>query len=72
MQLNPYVHFDGRCAEAFQFYRQTVDDKIEMLLKYEAMPSAEHVPVEWRGKIGHAHLTVGDQMLMGRDAPPSV
>jgi len=56
----------------FQFYRQTFGGKIEMLLKYEAMPSAEHVPAEWRGKIGHAHLTVGDQMLMGCDAPPNV
>ena len=72
MQLNPYVHFDGRCEDAFQFYRQTFGGKIEMLLKYEAMPSAEHVPAAWRGKIGHAHLTVGDQTLMGCDAPPSV
>jgi PhnB protein len=28
------------------------------------------VPVEWRNKILHARLTVGDQVLMGSDAPP--
>lgn len=72
MQLNPYVHFDGRCAEAFQFYQQTFGGKIEMLMTYEAMPSAQHIPPDWRGKIGHAHLTVGNQVLMGCDAPPSV
>lgn len=71
MQLNPYVHFDGRCEEAFKFYQQTLGGKIEMLLKYEGMPSAEHVPADWRSKIGHAHLTVGDQVFMGCDAPPS-
>lgn len=71
MQLNPYVHFDGRCEEAFQFYQQTLGGKIEMLVRYDAMPSADHIPAEWRGKIGHAQLAVGDQVFMGCDAPPS-
>lgn len=71
MQLNPYVHFDGRCEEAFNFYQRTLGRKIEMMLRYEGMPSADHVPAEWRSKIGHAHLIVGDQVFMGCDAPPS-
>ena len=71
MQLNPYVHFDGRCEEAFHFYQQTFGGTIEMLLRYESMPSADPIPAEWRSKIGHAHLTVGDQVFMGCDAPPS-
>jgi PhnB protein len=28
------------------------------------------VPAEWRSKILHARLVVGDQVLMGSDAPP--
>ena len=28
------------------------------------------MPSEWRKKILHARLTVGDQALMGSDAPP--
>jgi PhnB protein len=31
---------------------------------------AEHVPPEWRSKIMHARLSVGDEILMGSDAPP--
>jgi PhnB protein len=28
------------------------------------------VPVEWRNKIIHARLMVGDKLLMASDAPP--
>jgi PhnB protein len=28
------------------------------------------VPSEWRNKILHARLVIGDQVLMGSDAPP--
>jgi PhnB protein len=30
----------------------------------------EQVPAEWRDKIMHARLIVGDKVLMGSDAPP--
>ena len=32
MQLNPYLLFDGNCAEAFKFYEQTLGGKIENLI----------------------------------------
>ena len=28
------------------------------------------MPPSWRNKIMHAHMTIGDQVLMGMDAPP--
>ena len=31
---------------------------------------ADQVPAEWRQQILHARLTVGDEVLMGSDAPP--
>ncbi|MGH9339795.1 MAG: VOC family protein [Acidobacteriota bacterium] len=31
---------------------------------------AEQVPSEWRNKILHASLIVGDKVLMGSDSPP--
>ena len=30
----------------------------------------EQTPTEWRDKIVHARLMVGDKILMGSDAPP--
>jgi PhnB protein len=70
MQLNPYLLFNGNCAEAVKFYEQTLDGKIETLSTFEGSPAAEHAPPEWSDKVLHASLLVGDQRLMASDAPP--
>ena len=70
MQLNPYLFFNGQCEAAFKFYEKVLGGKIEGMLPHEGTPAAEHVPPEWRKKILHARLVVGDKVLMGSDAPP--
>ena len=70
MQLNPYLLFNGQCEAAFKCYERVLGGKIEAMLTHEGTPAAEHVPPEWRKKILHARLSVGDQVLMGSDAPP--
>ncbi|HVB99632.1 MAG TPA: VOC family protein [Candidatus Dormibacteraeota bacterium] len=70
MQWNPYLYFDGRCEEAFQFYQECLGGKILAMMTHEGTPAAEHVPADWRKKIMHARLALGDQVLMGSDAPP--
>jgi PhnB protein len=70
MQLNPYLTFNGQCEAAFKFYEQCLGGKIEEMIPFGKTPAAEHVPPEWRDKIMHARLTVGDEALMGSDAPP--
>ena len=71
MQISPYLMFTGRCEEAFKFYEKCLGGKIVAMLKHEGTPAAEHVPAEWREKIIHARLEVGDQVVMGSDAPPA-
>jgi PhnB protein len=71
MQLNPYLTFGGQCEAAFKFYAKVLGGKIEAMMPHEGTPAAEHVPPEWRSKIMHARLTVGDKVLMGSDAPPA-
>jgi PhnB protein len=71
MQLNPYLTFKGDCEAAFKFYEKVLGGKIEAMLPHEGTPAEEHVPPEWRKKIMHARLVVGDKVLMGSDAPPS-
>jgi PhnB protein len=68
--LNPYLVFNGNCEAAFRFYEKVLGGKIEAMLPHEGTPAAEHVPPEWRNKIMHARLSVGDKVLMGSDAPP--
>jgi PhnB protein len=70
MQLNPYLTFSGQCEAAFKFYERVLGGKIEAMIPHEGTPAAEHVPSEWRNKIMHARLVVGDKVLMGSDAPP--
>ncbi|HKU21933.1 MAG TPA: VOC family protein [Terriglobales bacterium] len=70
MQLNSYLHFNGQCEEAFKFYEKVLGGKIEAIFPHEGTPAAEHVPPEWRKKIMHVRMSVGDQVLMGSDVPP--
>jgi PhnB protein len=70
MQVNSYLTFDGRCEAAFKFYEKVLGGKIEAMIPHEGTPAAEHVPADWRKKIIHARLILGDKVLMGSDAPP--
>ena len=70
MQLNPYLLFNGRCEAAFKFYEKILGGKIVAMMSHEGTPAAEHVPPDWRKKIMHARLSIGDVLLMGSDAPP--
>jgi PhnB protein len=69
MQLNAYLLFKGNCEEAFKFYEKCLGGAIKAMIPHAGTPAEQHVPPEWRNKIMHACLTVGDQILMGSDAP---
>jgi hypothetical protein len=32
--LNPYIHFNGKCEEAFKFYAKVLGGEIKMMLPY--------------------------------------
>jgi PhnB protein len=70
MQLNPYLLFNGNCADAFKFYEKCLGGKIVTMMPHEGTPAAEQVPANWREKIIHARMTVGDHVLMASDVPP--
>ncbi len=67
-QLNPYLYFDPQCGAAFKFYERCLGGKIEAMMTHEGSPAADHVSSEWRAKILHARMRVGDQVLMASDA----
>jgi len=70
MHLNAYLFFTGQCKEAFEFYAKVLGGKIEMMMPHRGSPAEQHVEEEWRDKILHARLTIGDNVLMASDAPP--
>jgi PhnB protein len=70
MQLNPYIFFNGQCEAAFKLYAEVLGGKIVAMMHHAGTPAENQVPPEWRDKVIHARLTVGDKVLMGSDAPP--
>ncbi len=70
MHFNPYLSFDGSCAEAFRFYEQVFGGKIDGMFTFGESPMADQTPPELRDKVMHARLVVGDQAIMASDAPP--
>jgi PhnB protein len=69
MQFVAYLGFNGNCEEAFRYYEKHLRGKIEAMISHEGAPAEAHVPAEWKKKIMHAKLVVGDAVLMGADAP---
>ncbi len=70
MQLNPYLHFNGTCEAAFNFYHKVLGGEIVAMMRHRGSPMEGQTPKEHLDKIMHARLIIGDKVLMGSDAPP--
>jgi len=70
MNLNPYLSFNGNCAEAFKFYEQATGGKIGMVMTYGQAPEGPPVPPGSEDWVMHASIKIGDSVIMGSDAPP--
>ena len=68
-QLNPYLTFDGNCAEAMRFYARTLGGKLEMMT-FDASPMRDEIPSGYGDRIIHARLDIDGQMLMASDTGP--
>jgi PhnB protein len=69
-QVNAYLVFNGQCEAAFKFYEKALGGKIEATMTFGDSPMSQQAPPEWRNKIMHARMTVGDTVLMGSDSLP--
>lgn len=67
MKLNPYINFNGNCAEALKFYEKALSAKVLMTFSYGESPMAKDVAPELRDKILHARFTVGEYTIMAAD-----
>ena len=70
MQMNPHLSFNGQCEAAFKFYEICFGAKIVAMLAYGDSPMAEQVGSDWRKKIIHVTLALGENRLTGGDVPP--
>ncbi|HKO63353.1 MAG TPA: VOC family protein [Pyrinomonadaceae bacterium] len=69
MKLNPYLNFNGQCAEAFEFYRRVLGGEIMSKMTWGEMPDAQ-IPPALQSRVMHVSLQIGDVWLMGADSPP--
>ena len=66
-QLDPYLFFDGTCAEAMRFYEKALGGKLEMMMTQAEAPPSAGVPPGSPERIMHASLALGDRRLMASD-----
>lgn len=67
MLVEAYLHFDGRCEEALEFYRRALGAEITALFRYSQSPEPGNVPAGAENKVMHANLRIGDSTLMASD-----
>jgi PhnB protein len=68
MHLTPYLYFQGNCEEALNKYKEILNGEIELLERYDN--PAMKVPDEFKGKILHAVLKLGDNRIFASDVFP--
>lgn len=71
MPTMPYLHFQGRCAEALAFYADVFRGTGLQMMRYADGPDA---PDAWKSsdRVMHGQLGIYDGTLMASDYPPGV
>ncbi|HEY4649496.1 MAG TPA: hypothetical protein VIG95_10310, partial [Gemmatimonadales bacterium] len=69
MKLDMYLNYNGNCEQAFRFYEQHLGGKITMMMRHAEQPSQGNIPADWKNKILHARIEIGETLLMGADIP---
>ncbi len=70
MQMSVHLNFQGNCADAFEFYKKVFGVKNAFTMKYADAPVGMPVPPDWKDKVMHTSIPLGEGRLMGCDAPP--
>ncbi len=66
-QLDPYLFFDGNCAEAMRFYEKTLGGKLERMMKASEAPGGAEKPKADPDAVLHACVAVDGHRLLASD-----
>jgi PhnB protein len=70
MKINPYLNFNGNCAEAFDLYTKVFRANDLHIMRFSDMPGgAGQVAENEKNFVAHARFTAGNATIMGSDAP---
>ena len=68
--LNPYLNFNGKTEEAFNFYKSVFGGDFPMIMRFKDAPQEYQGSEKEANWIMHIALPIGkNSMLMGSDAP---
>ena len=70
MSLYVYLHFNGNCREAFEFYRTVFGGEFHVLSTFADGPDEMDTPAHGKDRIMHVSLGIGSSVLMGSDTGP--
>lgn len=66
--VQPYLMFDGRCAEALEFYKTALGAEVEMAMRFKDSPEpCPDAKPEQAEKIMHASFKIGQSVVMASD-----
>lgn len=74
LKINPYLNFDGKAEEAFNFYKSVFGGEFAGgINRFKDMPESDDYQVskDEKERVMHVALPVGDQVLMASDISPS-
>lgn len=71
MRLYIYLNYPGNCEQAFRFYEEHLGGRITSLERHGVQPDSSNLPAEWKGKILHGRIEIGETVVMGADIPES-
>ncbi len=70
-KVEPYLCFDGRCAEALEFYKTALDAQVEMVMRFKDAPEqcgGDNGPTTiLADKVMHSSMRIGDSVVMATD-----
>jgi PhnB protein len=69
MKVDIYINYRGTCEQAFRFYEQHLGGKVVFSMTHAEGPEQGRFPAEWKSKILHAQLELGNVAIMGADVP---
>jgi PhnB protein len=69
MKVNTYINFAGTCTEAFRYYEKHLGAKAGMMMTHAQIPGPGQVNPDWKDKVLHARLAIGDTEVMAADIP---
>jgi PhnB protein len=73
MRIEPRISlvFNGECDAAFNLYQGCLGGTVTFRLTWGESPMADLAPADWRDKILHATMIVGDTAFSGGDVLPA-